>query len=93
VLVQVAPLRRRLVIYTTTTGLRRCWASIDSGCLSGALLEPAVERVSLCSSLLKVSGLLRDEVVAVLGLLETTESHLGSGNVLLGVLEVGELRE
>ena len=32
-----------------------------------------------------------DEVVAVLGLLETTESHLGAGNVLLWVLEVLEL--
>jgi hypothetical protein len=32
-----------------------------------------------------------DEVVAVLGLLETTEGHLGTGNVLLGVLEVLEL--
>ena len=32
-----------------------------------------------------------DEVVAVLGLLETTEGHLGAGNVLLGVLEVLEL--
>jgi hypothetical protein len=31
-----------------------------------------------------------DQVVTVLGLLETTESHLGSGNVLLGVLEVLE---
>ena len=33
-----------------------------------------------------------DEVVSVLGLLETTESHLGTGNVLLGVLEVLELQ-
>lgn len=32
-----------------------------------------------------------DEVVSVLGLLETTEGHLGAGNVLLGVLEVLEL--
>lgn len=31
-----------------------------------------------------------DEVVAVLGLLEATEGHLGTGNVLLGVLEVLE---
>ena len=31
-----------------------------------------------------------DEVVAVLGLLETTESHLGARDVLLGVLEVLE---
>jgi hypothetical protein len=27
-----------------------------------------------------------EEVVTVLGLLETTEGHLGAGNVLLGVL-------
>jgi hypothetical protein len=32
-----------------------------------------------------------DQVVTVLGLLETTEGHLGTGNVLLGVLEVLEL--
>jgi hypothetical protein len=32
-----------------------------------------------------------DQVVAVLVLLETTEGHLGTGNVLLGVLEVLEL--
>lgn len=31
-----------------------------------------------------------DEVVAVLGLLETTKGHLGTRNVLLGVLEVLE---
>jgi len=29
-----------------------------------------------------------DQVIAVLLLLETTERHLGAGNVLLGVLEV-----
>lgn len=33
---------------------------------------------------------LRNEVVAVLLLLETTEGHLGTGDVLLGVLEVSE---
>lgn len=33
----------------------------------------------------------RDEVVALLGLLKTTEGHLGTGDELLGVLEVGEL--
>jgi len=32
-----------------------------------------------------------DQVVAVLGLLETTKGHLGTGNVFLGVLEVLEL--
>lgn len=31
-----------------------------------------------------------DEVVPLLGLLETTEGHLSTGNELLGVLEVGE---
>lgn len=34
---------------------------------------------------------IRDEVVPVLLLLQTTEGHLGAGDVLLGVLEVGEL--
>lgn len=34
-----------------------------------------------------------DQVVSVLALLQTTEGHLGSGNVLLGVFEVLELRE
>jgi hypothetical protein len=34
-----------------------------------------------------------DKIVAVLGLLETAEGHLGTGNVLLGVLEVLELRQ
>lgn len=33
-----------------------------------------------------------DEVVSVLGLLETAEGHLCAGNVLLGVLEVLELK-
>ena len=33
-----------------------------------------------------------DEVVTVLGLLETTEGHLGARDVLLGVLEVLELK-
>jgi hypothetical protein len=32
-----------------------------------------------------------DQVVAVLVLLEATEGHLGTGNVLLGVLEILEL--
>lgn len=34
---------------------------------------------------------LRDQIIAVLRLLETTEGHLGAGDVLLGVLEVVEL--
>lgn len=33
----------------------------------------------------------RDQVVPVLGLLQTTEGHLGARNVFLGVLEVFEL--
>lgn len=33
---------------------------------------------------------LRNKVVAVLGLLQATEGHLGTGDVLLGVLEVLE---
>jgi len=39
----------------------------------------------------RLLGLLLEEVnqvVAVLGLLETTKGHLGTGDVLLGVLEV-----
>lgn len=35
---------------------------------------------------------IRDQVIPVLVLLETTEGHLGAGDVLLGVLEVGELQ-
>jgi hypothetical protein len=41
----------------------------------------------LCGLVLKVG----DKVVAVLGLLQATEGHLGAGNVLLGVLKVLEL--
>lgn len=33
----------------------------------------------------------RDQVVTVLGLLETAKGHLGAGDVLFGVLEVLEL--
>ena len=36
-------------------------------------------------------GNIRDQVVPLLALLQTTEGHLSTGNVLLGVLEVGEL--
>lgn len=36
---------------------------------------------------------IRDQVVPVLVLLQAAESHLGSGDVLLGVLEVGELED
>lgn len=34
---------------------------------------------------------LRDKVVPLLALLQTTEGHLGTGNVLFGVFEVGKL--
>jgi hypothetical protein len=36
-------------------------------------------------------GDIRDEVVPLLALLEATEGHLGTGDELLGVLEVLEL--
>jgi hypothetical protein len=39
------------------------------------------------------NGYVRDQVVPLLLLLQTTESHLGAGDVLLGVLEVLELFE
>lgn len=38
-----------------------------------------------------MGGYIRDQVIPVLLLLQTTEGHLGTRNVLLGVLEVGEL--
>ena len=44
------------------------------------------------SRLLGLVAEVGDDVVAILGLLQTTEGHLGSGNVLLGVLEVLELQ-
>ena len=50
--------------------------------------------VSSCSGLKYSSGFVLqicDEVVAVLGLLQATEGHLGTRDVLLGVLEVLEL--
>jgi hypothetical protein len=39
----------------------------------------------------KVKGVVRDKIVPVLVLLQATESHLGSGDVLLWVLQVLEL--
>jgi len=42
-------------------------------------------------ALLGLLGEEGDQVVAVLGLLQATEGHLGTGDVLLGVLEVLEL--
>lgn len=47
----------------------------------------AVSSFRLCGLLLEVG----DQVIPVLALLETTERHLGSGNVLLWVLEVLKL--
>jgi hypothetical protein len=35
---------------------------------------------------------IRDQVVPFLALLQTTEGHLGTGDELLGVLQVGELQ-
>jgi hypothetical protein len=49
--------------------------------------ETPFERLHLFGLLLEEG----DQVVAVLGLLETTEGHLCAGNVFLGVLEVLEL--
>lgn len=48
----------------------------------------------LCGLLSLSRGLLEegDDIVPVLALLQTTESHLGAGNVLLGVFEVLKLR-
>ena len=36
-------------------------------------------------------GHIRDQIISVLALLETTESHLGAWNVLLWILKVFEL--
>lgn len=67
------------------------WGNKTSGRLCGSLLEVAVTNVlagDLASGLLRN---IRDEVVALLALLQATEGHLGAGNELLGVLEVLEL--
>lgn len=50
-------------------------------------IEPVERAQRLLGLVLEES----DEVVAVLGLLETAESHLRAWDVLLGVLEVLEL--
>lgn len=47
--------------------------------------------IRLRSALLRLFAQEGDEIVPVLALLQTTESHLGSRNVLLWVLEVLEL--
>jgi hypothetical protein len=59
--------------------------------LSGLLLEVAIHTPLAARTELIEVQVLRDEVVAVLGLLKTTEGHLSTGNELLGVLEVVEL--
>jgi hypothetical protein len=53
----------------------------------GEMVDVNVVMRRLFGLLLKES----DQVVTVLGLLETTKGHLGARNVLLGVLEVLEL--
>ena len=47
--------------------------------------------ITAVSSLLRLVPEVGDQVISVLGLLQTTESHLGAGNVLLWVLEVFKL--
>lgn len=63
--------------------------------LCGLLLEVAVQRGLVGNfgkhDTLGISSSLRDEVVAVLVLLEATKGHLGARNILFGVLEVCEL--
>lgn len=63
--------------------------------LGGVVLEEAAERLAgvapHCSKLGVEIGDIRDQVVSLLGLLQTTEGHLGTGDELLGVLEVLEL--
>jgi hypothetical protein len=67
-----------------------CVKSIVQSPLGGSHLSKVVTLHAiysrLSSSILEVGN----EVVAVLGLLQATESHLGTGDVLLGVLEVLE---
>lgn len=64
--------------------------------LGGRLLEVTIGREKMLENVkqanIRNTEDLRDEVVPLLALLETTEGHLGTGDVLLGVLEVGELR-
>ena len=69
--------------------LSRSEESLCRGCgvLVYFLLSKSDETLHLFGLLLEEG----DQVVAVLGLLETTEGHLCAGNVLLGVLEVLEL--
>lgn len=48
------------------------------------------QRGSIAAHLFGSVGEVGNEILAVLLLLQATESHLGSGDVLLGVLEVSE---
>lgn len=66
--------------------------------LCGRLLEVTVEQEVVSHepyrSILRIAERrqnVRDQVVALLALLQTTEGHLGAGNELLGVLKVAEL--
>lgn len=52
--------------------------------MHGCVLQPFERQLSLLGGFLQVG----DQVVSVLGLLQPTESHLGTRNVLLGILKV-----
>ena len=58
--------------------------------LAGLLLEPGDEVVSILRECKEVRPFCPG-AQTYLALLQTTESHLGAGNVLLGVLEVLKL--
>lgn len=57
-------------------------------CLGGGLLLEVAVYVRCVW--ISAAWNVRDQVVAILRLLQATEGHLGAGNVLLRVLEVGE---
>lgn len=59
--------------------------------LAGLLLEPGDEVVSILRECKEVRPFCPG-AQTYLALLQTTESHLGAGNVLLGVLKVVELQ-
>lgn len=68
------------------------WGNKTSGRLCGRLLEVAVKDVLAGDiACCWCRGNIRDQVVALLALLQATEGHLGAGDELLGVLEVLEL--
>lgn len=56
------------------------------------LLRRNLQHISASGRRCLSFGYERDQVVPVLGLLQSTESHLGAWNVFLRVLEVLELR-